>query len=484
MTQISLARKSVGGVSLWLFQVGASAPLTVVAGAVVATYATTGVIGVPLSFLLLAVALAPLTVGYVAMSRQVPHPAIFYGLAARGLGGASGVAAGAVALLSYNAIQLSLYGLFGATLSAFTGLSWWFCAALAWGVVALLGVLRVDINATFFAWALLAEIAILVLLDIAAFANPAGGSISVQPLLPSELFVDGVGGVLALGIACFIGYESGPAYAEEARNPRSVAAATFGALGFVGVFYALSSWALAVAVGPHRVVAQAATDAEQLPMKILAAQYGAPVVAIAGVLLLSSILAAMLSFHNGVARYVFGMARENVLPRRLARIGSGVRSGAPIAGSVLQTSLGAVVILLAIVLDVHPLAMFTWLAATAALGVLLLLLVTSLAAWRFFGRRGGGGPEVGARRAAPFIGGVLGLAVFGVTVVNLDRLLGVPPDSALPWILPGVIAAVGLGGYAWGAVLRGRQPGVYAGIGHGQPDPLATPEQRLAELEI
>src|SRR5918998_1705183 len=103
MTQISLARKSVGGVSLWLFQVGASAPLTVVAGAVVATYATTGVIGLPLSFLVLAVALAPLTVGYVTMSRQVPHPAIFYGLAARGLGGASGVAAGAVALLSYNA---------------------------------------------------------------------------------------------------------------------------------------------------------------------------------------------------------------------------------------------------------------------------------------------------------------------------------------------------------------------------------------------
>src|SRR5438270_409548 len=80
-------------------------------------YAGTGLIAVPLSFLVLAVVLALLTVGYVAMSGHVPHAAVFYALIARGLGGVCGVAGGALALLSYNAIQISLYGLFGYTVA-------------------------------------------------------------------------------------------------------------------------------------------------------------------------------------------------------------------------------------------------------------------------------------------------------------------------------------------------------------------------------
>jgi hypothetical protein len=43
---------------------------------------------------------------------------------------------------------------------------------------------------------------------------------------------------------------------------------------------------------------------------------------------------------------------------------------------------------------------------------------------------------------------------------------------------------VGVGGFLAGILLRRRNPAVYEGIGHGQPNPLATPEQRLAELEI
>ncbi len=92
--------------------------MTVLAGGVIATYAATGVVGVPLSFILLAGALALLTVGYVAMSRHVAHAATLYALLAHGLGRAVGVAGAAVALDAYNAIQISLYGLVGITLAA------------------------------------------------------------------------------------------------------------------------------------------------------------------------------------------------------------------------------------------------------------------------------------------------------------------------------------------------------------------------------
>src|SRR5690349_14059331 len=114
MSQATLSRRSLGGGALFVFSTGASSPLTVLVGGVVATYALTGVVGVPLSFLVIMVVLVLLLVGYVAMSRHVPHSAPFYAQLARGLNPAVGVAGSAVALLGYNTIQISLYGLVGA----------------------------------------------------------------------------------------------------------------------------------------------------------------------------------------------------------------------------------------------------------------------------------------------------------------------------------------------------------------------------------
>ena len=48
----------------------------------------------------------------------------------------------------------------------------------------------------------------------AAFTHPADGGISLEPLLPTNLFADGVGGVFALSVAAFVGYESALAYGE------------------------------------------------------------------------------------------------------------------------------------------------------------------------------------------------------------------------------------------------------------------------------
>ena len=109
-----LAKKSIGTSSLFWFLVGASAPMTVLVGGVIATYSLTGVVGTPLSFLVLSVALGLFAVGYVAMARHVPHAATFYAFFARGLGRVWGVSGSFVALLSYNALQIGLYGLIGA----------------------------------------------------------------------------------------------------------------------------------------------------------------------------------------------------------------------------------------------------------------------------------------------------------------------------------------------------------------------------------
>ena len=129
------------------------------------------------------------------------------------------------------------------------------------------------INARVLALALIAELCIIMLFDLGSLINAADG-ISLEPLMPDRLFVDGVGGVFALGMAAFVGYESGPVFGEEARGPRAVPRATFAALAFLGFFYAFSAWALAIAVGPDQVVDTARDPAGGLPFSVLEASYG------------------------------------------------------------------------------------------------------------------------------------------------------------------------------------------------------------------
>jgi amino acid transporter len=489
-----LARKSIGTGSLFFFCVGASAPMTVLAGSVVQTYAATGVLGVPLSFLVLAAALAFFTVGYTAMTRYVPHTATFYALLARGLGRIWGMAGGTVALVSYNCIQICLYGLLGFMGSALFGGLWWAWALATWAVVGLLGVLHININARVLAVLLICEIGVILLFDFASFTHPAHG-LTVQPLSPGNLLVDGVGGVFALSIAAFVGYESGPFYGEEARGPNVVTRASFGALAFIGVLYAVSSWAMAVAVGVDPVntpdgpvpgvVAQTRDPESGIPFSIIDAHYGSMVAGLANILLVTSIVAAMISFHNSVARYVFGMARERVLPAWLGSIRPGSRGGAPIGGSLLQSAVSLVVVLAFVVTDADPLTtLFTWLATIAAIGVILLMFGSSLAVIRFF-RRGAGNDETQWQKTwAPAIGAILLATIFMVMVFNLDSVLATTPRSLLTYIIPGVVVASAVFGLIWGRVLLTSRPAIYRNIGAGEQEPLAVLEHALANIKV
>jgi amino acid transporter len=481
---VGLARKTLAGGALFSFSVGASAPMTVLAGGVVATYAGTGVVGVPAAFVLLAMALALFTVGYVAMSRNVPHAGPFYAHVARGLGPVRGLAAAPLALLAYNAVAISLYGLLGVVVAGLLGGVWWAWAAVAWSVVALLGVLHISINARLLALLLVCEISVIILLDLAAFSHPADGSVSLAPLLPANLFHDGVGGVFALSVAAFVGYESAPTYGEEARGPAAVARATFGSLVFIGLLYAVSSWAMAVAVGPDRIVAAARDPGSGIPISIIAAHYGPLIGLLASLLLVTSVFAAMVSFHNTVARYVFVLSRERVLPAWMGRIGRGARAGAPVGGSLLQSAIALIVVAGCAIAGADPLAvLFTQLSSLAAIGIMTLMVGACLAALRFY--RKGGGTNEGAwtRVTAPALGAVAMGAVLVVTVANMDSLLGTGPGSTASWTLPAIVAAVAVGGLIWGVVLR-RRPEIVSRLGHGEPEPLAELEQHLIGVDV
>jgi amino acid transporter len=484
-----LARRYLGGRTLWFFGVSASAPMTVLVGGVVTTYAATGVVGVPIAFVGLTVALLVVTVGAVAMARHVGSAAPLFTLPARGLGRPAGMVGAVVALLAYNAVQIALYGLLGASLAAQFGGPWWAGAAVAWVGVGVCGALRVDLSGGLLAILLGTELLVIAVFDIGALTHPTGGMLPAAPLLPSQLAVNGIGGVLALSGAGFLGYESGTAYSEEARTDRSVPWATLGALGFLGPFYALSSYALAAAGGPDGVVAASRADPD-LPFTIMAhtlGVYGPVIGALGRLLLITSIFAAMLSFHSTVARYIFGLAREGLLPARLARTGvaGGAGRDAPIGGSLLQSGFAALVVAIFALLHADPITvLFTWLAAGAAVGILALLVLTSAAARRWFARGGGTHEGVWVRSIAPTLGVVVGVVVVAVMLANLDTLLGVPAGSPLRYIIPACLAAAVGAGLGWAAWLRLRRPEVYERIGRGRPHPLVVPDARLNEVRF
>lgn len=486
---LALARGRLGVPAIVFFTMSAAAPLLVVAGATTTAYAVTGVTALPVAFLAVAATLAVFSVGYVAMARQITNAGAFYTYVARGLGRIPGVAAAFVAVLAYNALQIALYGGFGVLASGLLdekfsiGVSWWVCALVAAVVVAGLGVLRVDLNGKVLAVLLCAEIALLLVYDIFNLANPAPGGIDFSPLSPTGLFTTGIGAALVLAVTGFAGFEGAAIFSEEAKDPRrTVPMATFVTIGIVAALYAISSWAMSVATGVDRIVEVSQQESVFTLIGLAAQNINTTFADIGSVLLVTSLFAGLLAFHNAVARYLFALGREGVLPRALGRTSR--RTGAPRVGSLVQSGLALLVLVIYISLGLDPLVqLFFWVGMLGGFGVLLLITGTSVAVIAYFAKNPQG-ESLWTRLIAPAVAAVI-LAVFTiVALVNFDVLLGVPPTDPRRWILPALyLVAIGLG-LIWGAVLRATRPPVYATIGLGanavtgrataQPD-LAAP---------
>ncbi|MEV6607578.1 APC family permease [Kutzneria sp. NPDC051319] len=466
-----LARPRLGVVQILFFVVAASGPLYAIAGGVTATYAVTGVVGVPLSFVLLAPVLALFAVGYAAMSRYITGAGAFYPYVVNGLGRPAGVAISFVALVAYNAIQISVYGLFGWSLSNWInpllGLDtpWWLWGLAIALVIGVLGVLRVDINAKVLGVVLVLECAVIVVTDIALLGSPAGGGApSLAPLAPSSLFTTGVGAVFAFSVAVFTGFEGAASYSEEVRDPRrTVARATYLAVALTAVLYTLSALAMADAAGPANVVGAAQAQGPGLLFGLNAQRLGSLFSDVSYVLFLTSQFASLLSFHNSIARYFFALGREGVLPEALARTNR--RTGAPAAGSGLQTALGLIVVAVFAIAGRDPFTeLFGWLGTMASTGVVFVLAAVSVSVIGFFRKREHDEPAW-RHTIAPALAAVALLVILVLILWNFDVLLGTAGNSPLRWILPGILLLAAVIGLVRGSILRRRKPEVYAGIG-------------------
>ncbi|MFD6952633.1 MULTISPECIES: APC family permease [unclassified Nocardiopsis] len=452
--------------------IAASAPLTVLAGGATTSFAVTGARGVPVGYFLLGVILVFFALGYGRMSSFIQNAGAFYAYVTAGLGVRQGIGTSFLALVTYNAMQIGLYGVFGFTASSTlaelfgAAVPWWACALGGWLLVAFLGVSKVDLSAKVLATIVTLEFLVVIGVSLLSFGVAPEG-VSAAPLLPAHWLSGSLGTILAFGIAAFMGFESGAIYSEEAKDPeRSVARATYIAVAVIALFYAFSAWAFSIGVGPSEIVPQSQQWGPDLMFVFLNQHVPAIVSNLTAVLFLTSILAALVAFHNAAARYFFSMGRARVLPHRLGA--TGARNGAPVAGSLTQSALGMVFIIVFAVAgagsELGPLfpvmTMFTWLTNAAGLGMVLLLCVTSVAIMRRFGRE----PEkhpLFVRTVAPLVAAV-GLGTIAVLIMfNFDVMIESDGFSALVVVLPGVIIGSGIAGLVWGEFLRRRRPEIY-----------------------
>ena len=477
-----LADGRLGTAGVLFFALAAATPLTVVATGIPTAYAG-GLLVVPLIFLAVGLILLVFSVGYGAMTRRAPNAGALYSVVARGLGRPLGISAAWVALLSYNALQIGLYGAVGAAaaplLASWFGstVPWWQVALACWALVAVLGIVRVEVAGWLLAVLVLAETVVIIGFSAANVLHPAGGRITVDTLVPTgvpDADRPALGLLLIGATLAFVGFETTAAYGEEVRRPRrAIVRATYLAVLLLALLYAGAAWALSVGTGQANLATASADRGPELIFDLAATRLAPWAVTLGRVLLLTGLLAAMIALHHAIGRYLFALGRDRVLPAWLCR--TAWRTRAPQAASLTQTVIAGAVIAGYAYAGLDPRTQLAGLlGAIGGLGVLLLLLAASLAALIFLNRIPNGEHAWG-RFVAPGLSTVAFGTLGYLAVVNLHDLLGVKAGDPLTRIIPSAFAVAVLLGVGYGVVLRQARPIVYAGIGLGGTAVVVSP---------
>lgn len=441
--------------------IAAAAPLTVVGGNVPLAVGAGNGIGAPVGFLAAAAVLLVFSVGFVTMTPHVREAGAFFSYVTAGLGSRLGLGTAFVALVAYTAVQVGVYGYMGwaaGDLVTYFGgpeLPWWLYSFATVVVVALLGYRHIELGAKVLGVALALELTVMLVLDVGVFGS--GGADDAGPVwstfAPQHAFDSGFGVAMLFALTGFIGFEATAVFRDEARDPeRTIPRATYLAVVIIGLFYGLSCWALVTAAGEDDAVAVAQdtlAGSGNMMLDTASAYVGEAFRDAMSVLLITSLFACVLSFHNVVARYQFSLANKGVLPARLGA--RHPRHAAPSFSSGVQTLTATVLLAVLALAGLDPLVgVFGSMAGVATVGMVLLMLTTSVAVIAFFARR----TDVAAgrtlrTRVAPVLAilGLLGslwLVLSNFTLVTggsvlVSTLLALVPAVAL-------LAGVALGG--------------------------------------
>lgn len=447
----------LGVIGVVFFVVAAAAPLVGMTGAVpVAIVLGTGA-AAPGAYLVVGITLLLFSVGYAAMSQRVTNAGAFFAYIGRGLGAHLGVGSALASVLAYLAIQLAIYGFFGAVVEGQVGLlPWWGWALAAWLAVTALSLLSVDVGAKVLGGLMLLEVVALLVTAIAILADGGPEGLNLWASFdPSAILAGGLAGsagiAFAFAFASFIGFEATAIYGEESKDPkRVVPLATYLAVGVITVLFAVTAFAMVTGMGASTVVERTVefSSIEGVPLAdpaavlfTLATQYVGPWMAtVMGILVISSLFAGLLAFQNASSRYLFALGRGGVLPTRFSRVNG---RGAPAVASMVTSAITGLVIVIFAIFQLDPvLNLFFWFSGLAVVSIVLIEILVCIAVIVFF-RRNRGDENVFQSLIAPILAAI-GLAIGEYLLMSRFGLLaGTVAEGVDPTVTPWGLSVIG-----------------------------------------
>lgn len=448
-TDSGLRKNTLGLFSLVFFVVAAASPLTgVVGGLPVAIISGNGG-GIPVFYILSCIILMLFAVGFIAMSRHVNNAGAFYTYISKGMGENWGASASVLALMAYISIQIAIVAMLGFFTQLFieehfsAHIPWWALSMLFVLVCWVLSIKRVEVGGKLLGILMLAEVAIVLLTDVMLLVKKVG-PYSFQSFEPSLFMQGNLGIAFIFTIAAFIGFESTAIYAEECRDPhKTVPRATVCALFLITAFFCFTSWSLVQAYGFDQIVAIASKDPGNFVFNITRQYVGQWAVETMSVLLITSLFAAALAFHNNISRYLFSISRDGLIWKELCKTHptNGTPHNASHVHSVIMLMLLAGMGSAGLDPMVHIFAIGS---AVATLCILILQLGVSAAVILFFRR-----VENNENPFTVFWAPLLSMMCMSVTIIlvvnNLQSLSG--SDSSVVKMIPWFIAGCALMGY-------------------------------------
>ena len=479
-------RGSLGPAAIVFMVVAAAAPLTVVAASPIGMALTNGG-GVPANYVIAGVVLLLFAVGFTTMSHHIEDAGAFYSFVGAGLGRFAGSGAAFLALFTYMAIQTAIYAFFGfsfgALLESFGGppTSWVLWAVLAVALVAFLGYRDIDLSAKVLGVLLVLEVLVIVALVVVVLLR--GGSaeegVTVASFSPAVVLSGPVGLGVMMAFGGYTGFESTAIFRDEARDPqRTIPRATYAAVIVIGVFYTLATWALVVAWGTGPIPGLALEHTGDLLQLTATSYVGSWLATAITILLVTSLFACVISFHNVVARYLHSLGRFGLLPQVLA--GTHATHGSPHRASLLVTAVSLLLIGVWAGTGWDPLLqVFTWISSVGALGIILLFVLASAAVIVFF-RRTRLDRRPWQSLIAPGLSLVGLVTVLVLAIGNFPTLTGTTDGSTNGALIAGPFVAFAAG-LAVAARVRSKHPERWALVtfgvraGHVPASPTAAP---------
>jgi amino acid transporter len=246
-------------------------------------------------------------------------------------------------------------------------------------------------------------------------------------------------------------------------------------VAFLGLFYAFIVWTVIQAFGDADVVRAATTDPGGLFFSAITHYVGSWAADLMHILIVTSVLASLLAFHNAINRYGLALAEEGVLPAALGRVHPRHRS--PYVAGLAQIVLGAVIVIGFAAAGADPYAqLLLWVNTPGMLGLMLLQLLAAIAVPLFF-RRFAHGEGRFRTVVAPVVAAVLlAVAIFLVTD-HVDLFSGA--STTVNTVLVSLVPAVFLTGLALAYRLKRDKPEVYARFA-AEPSTAPPPETGAA----